>query len=513
MSLNLVHNNDYVYVDEHNTSIYSIGFSNNINYFQMFSYYKRYQKDSSYFNTYDLWKDVNLPSNPHDNIPHLFDVNLNSVYKYSNQLLEDAYNQAVLPAIPAQLYPIATRYIDIYGNYYIERPPFQVDIDYKIGNANSSTKKRVTDKKVWVPWTLFIFNPENMGNARMVFSHKSLTHDSDIYISSFLPNNYSDGSICYSNSLNTIPDIDPSAKLSISQIYSLMINEYFAGAWNSDLSNTWSTIYNNFIRHVFRFFPEDKHLYPQLNRLFLVTNEDISKILPSNSKPYKLLMANEKYIERVMHLDYPYFHEYILSALASFSLQDVLALVEELSTMYLSYITPDHKYYNKFQANYGFGSLHTGTFNYVGNFASLKATVQDPSSDFRSTNLSDKILNRLSSFPVLNSIPSDYSFFKTNILLYNSNYEVDHYYLRYDSNFSYCNNILSDINETSFFKLMNTIIHDLQSNVSISDNMYCLDAITQQIHVLPYSFDLYKKIVSDSTISQINILEYINDKV
>lgn len=523
MSLNLLaSHNSYVCIDDSKTSIYSLDLSNNKYYSQMVSFYKKYQpfheknKDQiELFPDYDIWKDVQFPDQSFKNIPHLFHINFTTLYSYSNTLLDQAYQNSISPIIPDELYPIATRYIDQSGNYFIERPPFQLDVDYKIGGASSSTKKRVTGKKIWIPWTLFIFNPNQMGSAKMYFSHKSLTNESDIYVSTYLPNTYNNGDICFSNSLTSIPDLPSYDTLSINQIYSLMINEFFAGAWNADLSNTWTFIYNNIFRPIDQKFSEDIDMYPQLCRLFNPSNADIVSVLPSTSKASKILLSYSQSIVRLSMLDYPYFHEYMLSMLSSFSLQDTLELIEELSNIYTSYIDSNHKYYSlSFKEHF----VKSGkNFNYIGTFSKIKESVINSHYNHQYSTLTQKIINQLSSFPVINSLSSEFHNFQANILVYNDtleSYYVDSYYLRPDGSYNYSNNCFNQIfSPMEFSKLVNMIIQDSINGSNIQNIMYCFDTKTKEIHTLPYSFELYKQIVTDSSRSAIDILGYINDKV
>lgn len=60
---------------------------------------------------------------------------------------------------------------------------------------------------------------------------------------------------------------------------------------------------------------------------------------------------------------------------------------------------------------------------------------------------------------------------------------------------------------------MNMIIEDYRNGISISQNAYCYDLKSQTFHVIPYSIEIYKQIVTDYTQSQFHISEYAHDKV
>jgi hypothetical protein len=142
----------------------------------------------------------------------------------TSALIAQANNNSTTPVI-SDIYPIATRYIDTNGTYYIERPPFQTEVDYKIGGASSRTKRKLTNIKIWIPWTLFVINPKTQKTA-MYFSHKSLTNMEDVYFATYLPNTYQDGSICYSHSISSMPEYNEFSSLSVSQLYAFYIKKF-----------------------------------------------------------------------------------------------------------------------------------------------------------------------------------------------------------------------------------------------------------------------------------------------
>lgn len=187
-----------------------------------------------------------------------------------------------------ELLPLAVRYIDRYDNYYVERPPFKININYKNDRAIINTKERVEDLQMWVPWTIMTIpssfaNNFDVNKIRMLFSYKSLEKSTDLYISSFLPNSYSDGRICWSNSFNSVSSLDTTKNdikpFDLTYWHSLIMNDYMMGGWNSDLH---SRILSSF-KEVKRFpgyvhiknFIDDKNFadnYPFLNKFINVSD-------------------------------------------------------------------------------------------------------------------------------------------------------------------------------------------------------------------------------------------------
>lgn len=141
--------------------------------------------------------------------------------------------------------PLSVRYIDEFGSYYIERPPFKVKINYKNARAMYSGPV-VDDLEIWIPWTLMVipasfYNHFDPTHVRMYYSHKPLQSLEDNYLYSFLPNAYSHGAICWSQSFQKLISLDQT-KNQISSFdatywHSMIINDYMMGGWNNDLQS------------------------------------------------------------------------------------------------------------------------------------------------------------------------------------------------------------------------------------------------------------------------------------
>jgi len=266
--------------------------------------------------------------------PSLIQAQISRLCSIPTKDLTKSYNESFQSFVPKSAYPIATRYISSDGTIFVERPPFQAVVDYKPGAA-SAYKKKLPPKTVWIPWTIYVFNPNYPGGSQyMYFSHKSLTSMSDNYYPTYLPNTYPDSRICYSGSLSDLPL--ESANTTPASLYAYMINEFFAGSWNADLSNSWLYLYTSKFYHQLNAKnPNPKFLssIPNLIKLFSPDEETMEKAgLNKISKIYSIYKsAPSKFFANLPH---DYSHYAILSIISTFTLSEVLALLEEIDFMY-----------------------------------------------------------------------------------------------------------------------------------------------------------------------------------
>lgn len=261
--------------------------------------------------------------------PYFIDVRSSSSSSISMEDFSKVYNKSLQSTPPTSSYPIATRYISSDGTIFVERPPFQATVDYKPAGASSS-KKKLPPKTIWIPWTLYCFNPNYPGaTSYMYFSHKSLTSMSDNYYPTFLPNTYTDGRICYSNSLSSLPlNLETANPASV---YSYMINEFFAGSWNADLMNPWVYLHSSIYPLVSK--KDSQQIFstiPHLSKLFFPDSETIEK--SGLDKISKINSFYLKYGSKAFFASLPseHFHYSLLSIISTFSLPEVLSLQEEI---------------------------------------------------------------------------------------------------------------------------------------------------------------------------------------
>lgn len=142
------------------------------------------------------------------------------------------------------LLPMAVRYASEYKDFYvIERPPFQIEVDY---SKNSSYRHRKSFKNLesatmWIPWTVsFIKFPTSFNyndfSFELYFNNKPLTSLDDKLVHCWLPNT-SSSRVCLGQDQVNVVQLLKNAS-SITDIYNQMFNSFFAG-WNSDLIPTF----------------------------------------------------------------------------------------------------------------------------------------------------------------------------------------------------------------------------------------------------------------------------------
>jgi len=275
----------------------------------------------------------------HYSPPYVFSSEASILSSISIENLANIHAKSLQSSVPTSTYPVATRYVSSNGTLFIERPPFQATIDYKPGNA-STKKAKLPSKTVWIPWTIYVFNPNYPGGSQhMYFSYKSLTSMSDSYYPTYLPNTHTDGRICYSNSLSTLPIL--SSDITPDSMYSYMINEFFAGSWNSDLVNPWYYMFYERLRNHIKYYEysdldkeEFSYRMPLLFKLFHPSPEIMQQA--ELNKIQKIWQYYNENIPSRFFYDLPsdLFHYSLLSLLSTFSLKEILSVQEEVHLIY-----------------------------------------------------------------------------------------------------------------------------------------------------------------------------------
>lgn len=142
------------------------------------------------------------------------------------------------------LYPLAVRYASDDKNVYvIERPPFQIDVDFSTSKSYNyrTSPKYLTSAKMWIPWTVCVISLEPKSHTfssafsfSIYFNDSPLSSFSDNLVPCFLPNS-SSGNICMGQDAQPVIQLIKD-KAPIADIYNSLFNSYFAG-WNCDLQN------------------------------------------------------------------------------------------------------------------------------------------------------------------------------------------------------------------------------------------------------------------------------------
>lgn len=179
-------------------------------------------------------------------------IHLPSIYQYKTDKIVSipageyysAKKQSIKNGPPPSILPIAVRYVGKSGKYLIERPPFQVEVDFRMGTATSGAPK-MHPIKIWIPWTLTLLDTstistETLNKTQMFFNDSSLYTVDDTFVTMYLPNAYSNGTICFANSMNDLFSVMDSNEITsnVSYLYNFVFNNYMSGGWNCDLTPT-----------------------------------------------------------------------------------------------------------------------------------------------------------------------------------------------------------------------------------------------------------------------------------
>ena len=254
------------------------------------------------------------------NEPLLVTGDIRSIFHADTVSLVKAKNEILSSKAADDIYPIAVRYIDNKNNYYIERPPFQVTVDLSTNRSRRNNRKTTLPYKIWIPWTITIFNPNSFNDVRIFFSDKSLSSFDDLYINCLLPNTYNDSRICFGNSLSGIP-LEGTDSKDIRYLYSLIFNEYMNGGWNLDLAPN--------IHNYNYFLIKNKDNISQFPMIAKFMNPD--KDLIKKLYPKMTALQIERIDSDMMLSSYVNIFRYFFTQLSTFSLEETLAFYSELS--------------------------------------------------------------------------------------------------------------------------------------------------------------------------------------
>ena len=267
---------------------------------------------------------------PNDKL--LFNIRLTPTYSTEVANYQSAINDLYITPIDylSNLYPISVRYIKD-KQYYVERPPFRANATYKV----TSIRDPLTFS-FWMPWTIFSLSENYQDNTYAFSSASPLTSLDDSYFPLLTPNIWSDGKICYSNSLNGYYQMNP--KMSIRDNFSTKINEYFAGGWNGDITSLMAHLYFDTSHKILAKSDDYSILYDYL----YPTTDQVNQLVNSySSKKIKniLLQIFYREIEYLGVKRHPVFnanihrdshHIYSLAFLSKLTLSETLQLHSEI---------------------------------------------------------------------------------------------------------------------------------------------------------------------------------------
>ena len=169
-----------------------------------------------------------------------------SMHNVESSILKSHFNtlqNRFQPTKDSNPYPLAVRFSDHEkGIYIVERPPFQVAIDYSMKkHMNRKEVPFLVDRKIWIPWTISLVNCEGRlaegYNQKLFFSDKSVSSFEDVLYYPVLPNLFADSRICFGESILHVNQRIQSKELTndISSLFPYFFNDYFS-SWNADLS-------------------------------------------------------------------------------------------------------------------------------------------------------------------------------------------------------------------------------------------------------------------------------------
>ena len=269
-------------------------------------------------------------------LPLVYSYTLKEVLKIPTDHFYSVKQNIIADSINTDLYPIAVRYVTADSKYLIERPPFQIPVDFRFGTAHSGAEK-VPTFNIWIPWTstiidLSVPDVSALSSTKIFFNDAPLYSIDDPVISCDLPNSYSNGSICFSNSLNDIHNVldeDSVTSNDVSCIYNYVFNNYMMGGWNSDLSPVFLSYghHQNF----------DTSDLSMLMEYISPSPERKEKIISTFAgTPYekiaKRLLNSKVHFTNIRSAPKLYFRDLIIRS--SFTLEETLQYVTDIKTLY-----------------------------------------------------------------------------------------------------------------------------------------------------------------------------------
>lgn len=270
--------------------------------------------DTQYFSEYGL-NDISYDYIDFSKISFPFNIRLNIQRIYPISSFIDSLNASPTQSFSStDPYPANIRYFDSgYGYIVMERPPFKINLNCKPSNASSNAKP-LPSYEIWMPWTIVMFYKNNLNNAKIFFSDRPIQSMDHQMIPCTMPNTYSHGDICFSNSIHNLN----LSTDSYSDIFLAIINEYFSGGWNMDLNLTITNHFSSTQKL-------DPVKYPLLFEYLNPTIYSLSKRFPNEKTSYLKSMINNCFNYSVNK-----YSRYFFWMLSSFTLSETLSFYSEI---------------------------------------------------------------------------------------------------------------------------------------------------------------------------------------
>jgi hypothetical protein len=248
------------------------------------------------------------------------------------------------------LYPIAVRHVTKDNIYVIERPPFQLEVDFRLGSANSQAPK-MYPLKIWIPWTVMLikldsFTSGSLSSVRLYFNDSPISSLDDVLFSPWLPNAYSNGGICFSNSMDDFAHVLDNDRISsndINYIYNYIFNNYMMGGWNCDLALNFE-----YLSLFHRIGVDDSAKYPSNHSYTFPDKDMINKVVSTivDDPDATKLITKAMKSKRTMNNYNNYASGYTkhLATLAAFDLEQTLSLMSEIKAHYAEVSSLNNNY-------------------------------------------------------------------------------------------------------------------------------------------------------------------------
>jgi len=159
---------------------------------------------------------------------------------FFNLLEKNVSTASLNKSMVSQPFPVSIRYLsnDV---FVLEKPPFKASIRFSSKRTINHDKPLITE--VWIPWTVWFFARDRENNypyVKLFFNDAPLSSLDEYLPIAFTSNIYNDARICWGETdLHWRQLIDQGLLNpdSIPEVSSFLINEYFSGGWNNDLSS------------------------------------------------------------------------------------------------------------------------------------------------------------------------------------------------------------------------------------------------------------------------------------
>jgi hypothetical protein len=377
-------------------------------------------------------------------LPTYFKYNLKEVSRIPAPDFYSVRQSLINSSVDTNLYPIAVRYVSSDSKYLIERPPFQISVDYRLGGAHSGASK-VPSFKIWVPWTetildLSIPDASNLSYAKIFFNDTPLYSLDDHVIPCDLPNSYANGAICFSNSMNDINSVLDESLLmnnNVAYIYNYVFNNYMMGGWNSDLTPVFYNYgYTNGVKTSdLPMFSEYANPSPERKNSIIDSFED-----SEYKKLVKRILNSKVHFTNFKSLPKVYFRDLVIRS--SFTLEETLQYVTDIKTFLQRRSQASSSFYQK-RSTYSMLSLMNSP-------SGKSSYVQDLSSSV--------LFNSIIRHPEIEKIVSyPYSSFTGNIVI-----PIHPEYMKYT------NTISNLIEPSSIAKLVDQLVNSSKNNSSLN---------------------------------------------